>query len=68
MPIYSYTALKNKDVIKGTLEANNHKEARDLIRKMGYIPTKIMETGKGGESEKKVDYKKINKLKLSERV
>lgn len=68
MPIYSYTALKNKDVIKGTLEASNHKEARDLIRKMGYIPTKIMETGKGGSNENKVEYRKINKLKLSERV
>lgn len=68
MPIYSYTALKNKDVIKGTLEASNHKEARDLIRKMGYIPTKIMETGKGGSNENKVEYKKINKLKLNERV
>lgn len=68
MPIYSYTALKNKDVIKGTLEASNHKEARDLIRKMGYIPTKILETGKGGSNENKVEYRKINKLKLSERV
>lgn len=68
MPIYSYTALKNKDVIKGTLEASNHKEARDLIRKMGYIPTKIMETVKGGSKENKIEYKKINKLKLGERV
>lgn len=68
MPIYSYTALKNKDVIKGTLEASNHKEARDLIRKMGYIPTKIMETGKGGSNDNKVEYRKINKLKLSERI
>ena len=68
MPIYSYTALKNKDVIKGTLEASNHKEARDLIRKMGYIPTKIMETGKGGSNDNKVEYRKIKKLKLSERV
>ncbi len=65
MPIYSYTALKNKDVIKGTLEASNHKEARDLIRKMGYIPTKIMETVKGGSKENKIEYKKINKLKLN---
>ncbi len=68
MPIYSYTALKNKDVIKGTLEASNHKEARDLIRKMGYIPTKILETGKGSSNENKVEYRKINKLKLNERV
>ena len=68
MPIYSYTALKNKDVIKGTLEASNHKEARDLIRKRGYIPTKIMETVQGGSKEHKIEYKKINKLKLGERV
>jgi len=71
MPIYDYTALKNgKDVIKGSLEATNHKEARELIRKMGYLPTKIVETNKSGSgsTEKKVDFKKIQKMNLGERV
>ena len=69
MPIYNYTALKNgKDVIKGSLEATNHKEARELIRKMGYLPTKIVETNKSSSTEKKVDYKKIKRMSLGERV
>ena len=35
MPIYNYTALKNnKDIVKGKVEAENHKEARAIIRKM----------------------------------
>ena len=69
MPVYNYTALKNgKDLIKGSLEANNHKEARELIRKMGYLPTKIVETNKSSSTEKKADYKKIKKMNLGERV
>ena len=36
---------------------------------MGYLPTKITETNKAGSSaEKKIDYKKIKKLTLGERV
>jgi len=69
MPVYNYTALKNnKEVIKGSLEASTHKEARELIRKMGYLPTKIVETNKSGIVEKKADYKKIKKMNLGERV
>ena len=68
MPVYNYTALKNKEVIKGSLEAASHKEARELIRKMGYLPTKITETNKSGITEKKVDYKKIKKMTLGERL
>ena len=44
MPIYSYQALKQgKEVIKGEVTASNIKDARDLIRKMGLVPTKINE-------------------------
>jgi len=70
MPVYNYTALKNnKELIKGSLEASTHKEARELIRKMGYLPTKIVETNKSGSStEKKADFKKIKKMSLGERV
>ena len=54
MPIYSYTALKNgKEVVKGDITASTLKEARDLIRKQGLVPTKIDEfnekTAKRGE-------------------
>ena len=44
MPIYSYTALKQgKEVVKGEVTASNLKDARDVIRKMGLVPTKINE-------------------------
>lgn len=44
MPIYSYEALKSgKTIIKGEVTANSLKDARDVIRKMGLVPTKINE-------------------------
>ena len=44
MPIYSYQALKSgKEVVKGEVTASNLKDARDVIRKMGLVPTKILE-------------------------
>ena len=44
MPIYSYEALKQgKEVVKGEINALNLKDARDVIRKMGLVPTKINE-------------------------
>ena len=45
MPIYSYEALKNgKQVIKGEVSANSLKDAREIVRKMGLVPTRINET------------------------
>ena len=44
MPIYSYVALKRgKEVVKGEITASNLKDARDVVRKMGLVPTKISE-------------------------
>ena len=44
MPIYSYEALKQgKEVVRGEVTASNLKDARDVIRKMGLVPTKINE-------------------------
>ena len=44
MPIYSYQALKaGKEIIKGEVTASNLKDARDVIRKMGLVPTQISE-------------------------
>ena len=44
MPIYSYIALKQgKEVVRGEVTASNLKDARDVIRKMGFVPTKITE-------------------------
>ncbi|GBF23074.1 type IV pilus assembly protein PilC [Candidatus Gastranaerophilus sp. (ex Termes propinquus)] len=53
MPTYSYTALKNnKNVVRGKIDAGNEKEARNSIRKMGLLPTKITEEGLGAKSKK----------------
>ncbi len=44
MPIFSYQALKaGKEIVKGEVNASNMKDAREVIRKMGYVPTKIVE-------------------------
>ena len=65
MPIYSYVALKaGKEVVRGEVTASNYKDARDVIRKMGYVPTKITEyvdtKNKGGNN--------ISSLSLNEKI
>lgn len=68
MGIYNYIALKNnKDIVKGKVEAENLKEARDNVRKLGFLPTKIYEEAKAS-SENKVVAKKIQKLGLQDRI
>ena len=40
MPIYSYVALKQgKEIVQGEVTASNLKDARDVIRKMGLVPS-----------------------------
>ena len=68
MGIYNYVALKNnKDIVKGKVEAENLKEARDNVRKLGFLPTKIYEEAKASV-ENKVAAKKIQKLGLQDRI
>lgn len=68
MTIYNYIALKNnKDVVKGKVEANNLKDARENVRKLGFLPTKIFEETKA-ETENKVESKKLQKLGLQDRI
>ena len=44
MPLYSYIALKHgKEIVKGEITASNLKDARDVVRKMGLVPTQINE-------------------------
>lgn len=44
MPIYSYVALKQgKEVVKGEITASNIKDAKDIVRKMGFVPMQINE-------------------------
>ena len=65
MPIYSYQALKSgKEVIKGEVTASNLKDARDIIRKMGLVPTKILEYN--DTNTKKAN--KVSSLSLNEKI
>ncbi len=65
MPIYSYTALKKgKEVVRGEITASDLKDAREVIRKMGLVPTKISEYS--DTKQKKAAY--IASLSLSEKI
>ncbi len=73
MTIYNYTALKNnKEIVKGKIEAGNPREARENIRKLGFLPTKVEEEHIKGQNDGK-DVKsakkgKISKLGLQDRI
>ena len=42
MAKYLYSALKNNNqIVKGEIEASNPREAREKIRKLGFVPTKV---------------------------
>jgi len=66
MPIYSYIALKQgKEVVKGEVTASNLKDARDVIRKMGLVPTKINEFA---ENKNKKSKSGLTSLSLKEKI
>ena len=65
MPIYTYTALKQgKEVVTGEVTASNLKDARDVIRKMGLVPTKVNEY----TDAKAKKAAKLSSLSLSEKI
>ena len=65
MPIYTYTALKQgKEVVKGEITASNLKDAKDIIRKMGLVPTNINEF----TDAKAKKAARIGNLSLSEKI
>lgn len=73
MTIYNYIALKNnKDIVKGKVNAEDLREARESISSLGFIPTKVYEekTKSEEDSEKKTEVKggKIKKLGLQDRM
>ena len=66
MPTYNYRALKRgRDVVKGTIEAIDAKDAREKVRKMGLIPTDITDASAGKSSGSDV---KILPMTLTERI
>lgn len=69
MAIFNYVALRNnKDIVKGKTEANTLREARENIRKLGFIPTKISEEVQNEVVEQKIDAKRIQKLSLQDKI
>lgn len=73
MAIYNYIALKNaKDIVKGKVEAQDLREARESIRKLGFIPTKVYEEKSkddaAKEQAKSIPRGQIKKLGLQDRM
>lgn len=70
MTIYNYIALKdNKTVVKGKIEGNDIREARENVRQLGFLPTKIFEDSKdSSENKVEIKAKRINNLSLQERI
>ncbi|MBR6098920.1 type II secretion system F family protein [bacterium] len=52
MAIYNYEALKDgKEIVKGKVEAEDVQEAKDNVRKLGFMPTKIYEERFGASAK-----------------
>ena len=76
MTIYTYIALKNnREIVKGKVEAKTPREARDNIRKLGFIPTKVDAEQsisdvavQQGNEKKEVSKAKITKLSLQDKI
>jgi type IV pilus assembly protein PilC len=65
MPIYSYKALKQgKQIVTGEVTASDLKDARDVVRRMGLVPTQITEYSDAKAKQKGV----ISSLSLSEKI
>lgn len=65
MPIYNYSALKQgKEIVTGEITASNLKDAKDIVRKMGLVPTKIVEMS----DVKLKKASRISPLSLTEKI
>lgn len=55
MAIFNYVALKNnKDLVKGKVEAEDLRDAREQVRKLGFLPTKVYEEKLGKDTKQEV--------------
>ena len=74
MAIYNYNAIKDgKDLVKGKIEAESIREARENIQKLGFIPTKVEEESGSTLNDSEKDQKstkvvKLPKLKLQDKI
>ena len=74
MAIFSYVALKNnRDVVKGKVEAADLRSAREAVRQLGFMPTKVTEektrqTVDEKAVRKEFDVTKMKKLGLADKI
>ena len=74
MPTFSYTALKNnKDIVSGKIDALDARSAREAIKKMGLLPTKITDDsvktpGNKSSEVKKIHVKNIRSFSLKDKI
>ena len=56
MAIYNYEALKNgREIVKGKVTAEDVREAKESVRKLGFMPTKIYEERAGRDAQADAD-------------
>ncbi len=61
MPLFAYIALKNnKTIVRGKIEADDIKSAREGIKKIGLLPTKIIDESNKNASEQVIKLAKAN--------
>ena len=66
MPKFKYTALKdNKQIVDGEIEANSLREAREKIRLLGFLPTKVYDEKAEAEKIVSVDAQAGKNLRLN---
>ena len=73
MPIYNYVGLNKKgEVVKGRVEADTPREARQNVKELGFVPTKItVDTGSAKDQQKKdskADAHSLQSLTLKEKM
>ena len=73
MAIYNYEALRDgKEIVKGKVEAGDIQEAKDSVRQLGFMPTKIYEEriGKDAKSDAASGVKsgQLKALGLSDKI
>lgn len=68
MAKYQYTALKNnKEIVKGEVEASTPREAREKIRTLGFVPTKVY-TEYADTVGQTVEKNKLKYLSLDDKI
>lgn len=76
MAIFLHTSLKNgSEKVHGKIEAESQQEARELLRRQGFLPVKVEEEGKTisqnvihQQKKKTLKKIKVNKLSMREQI